>query len=702
MKLTILFLLAFTPLLLCSTNYLVLGELPRYSYKSFYPSVSGKHCTYYLSVSDLPHLTGIYFKVTLSSGTFENGPMYMGGSNVIFTEGTEMNLGTPIYSYYYDSKSNSYYFVIYKVEIFNYYYIAPPPPASYSEKSTITVMNTRGPVYYVLGDISKFSYKTFNPYTKGIYGLYCIKLADFLNEKNIFLRTTITNGEFAYGFMYYGGSNSKLSEGTEVTLENSVSYSTYSSNTYYSFSVPKINYNYLYVAPPPPYVYASNTQMTVHNTYSASDIEYTASSGLSPFGSISFYPYSQGNYRAFYIDTYSFPKDQYIYFKVTISSSGIFEHKYMFYYGFNDIYNEGSIITLYNNNVYYDSFSSSSYIYYFIVPKPNTRYLYFAPPPIINHSASTQITIKNEYGATFKVLGDLSKFSDKTYIPSDQGVNCVYYINTENFQKEKNLYFNMTIDSGVFEQMNMNFYMRYGEFNTGLISGSTVTLYNYVTSSNTTFEVTKSTIYKYLYVAPPPLSSYNSKTKITVYNTLRRYKIAYDVLGEISKYSNDTYNPNVDGQYCVFYVKTENYQNDNKIYFKASINHGTFENTYMFYGGLDEELDNATRIILPNSINQDSSGTYCIPKPSQKYLYFAPPLLETYYSDSIITVHNVNSTSASGSTSNSVAIGVGVGVSVAVVIIIVVVVIVVRKKNENLNSNAIETNISEPIHLTAS
>ena len=176
MKLIFLLLLVIVPFHLCSTAYTVLGEIPKHGSTYFYPSQYDIYNAFYLDVNDILNGYGIFFKVSLSSGIFDSGIMNIKGSYELIPQGQKIDLPTPISYYIYhekDGKKNCY-FVIYKSDSFRYYYVAPPPASGYSIESTITIVNTQGPSYYVLGDIDKFKSNSFTPTDKGVSQLFCI------------------------------------------------------------------------------------------------------------------------------------------------------------------------------------------------------------------------------------------------------------------------------------------------------------------------------------------------------------------------------------------------------------------------------------------------------------------------------------------------------------------------------------------------
>ena len=632
------------PLHLCITNYTAIGQLSKYSHSSFKPDAKQKYNCYYIRLDGFPNGSILYFKVTLTYGSFEHGTMYYAPSNQLYFS----KIVLPNYVSYYNSNSklniNNYYFAIVKPNNYQYLYIAPPPASKFQSQSSITVLNQQGPLYFVFGELSKFSYNYFYPRDKGKYGVYCISTEKFPKDSYIYFKTTITNGNFANGIMLYGGSITKLSSGDEVTFSSSVSSSSLSENTYY-FSVPKTSGKYLCVCTPPASSYTSQTKVTIYNTYRAHEINYKVSGELSKYSNETFYPNEEGNYRAYYINTDNFPGDTKLFFKMTIESES-FEHEYMFYSVKNEESSYGDTINLPSNIFYYSSMSASD-TYYFIISKPNSKYLYIAPPPVYNYNNQSRVTVYNIFGSSFKVLGELSKYGHKSFYPNEEGIYCAYYINTDLFPKDNELYFNVTLNYGNFE----NEYMYYGVSNDSESEGTEITLFDYVSSNSSTNEsnifVIPKTSYKYLYIAPPPLYIYDSQSQVTIYNLYRPYNIDYKVLGELSKYSNEKFNPNEEGKYCAYYINADLFPKDSKLYFKVTLTYGTFEHGNMFYEGSDTKFDNDSTIILSNNVNNDSysntSDTYyfIISKPNNSYLYFAPPPVDSYNNFSTITVYNI-------------------------------------------------------------
>ena len=593
MKLTSLLLLVITPLHLCSIKYQLINYLPKYDGSFyFFPDYSyyGKYCAFGLDVTNDPIGTPFYIKSGIIDGTFEHGIMYIEKSITSIPVSSKISLSIPISYYFYENisrKSKNYDYVIYKDSNYNYLYFAPPPPNQYDRETGIFAKTFKGPTYPVFGELSKFGSQTFSPSEKGISGIFCFDTNNYKKEFYYYFRTVISKGSFVHGNMYYTVSNTKFENGKAVYLDQNVNSNSSSTGLDdFTFNIGNISDRYLYIAPPPVDDYNMLSQVTVYNTYSAYDIQYT-------------------------------------------------------------------------------------------------------------------------------VLGELPKYRNEKFIPKEKGKYCAYYIKTENFLKDSELYFNAEIDKGDFEHE----YMFYGWNDSQLNPGSSIILTNNVKRdlSRMNFTIPMAS-YKYLYIAPPPPDNYDDHSIITVYSINRT---TFTVLRELYKYRNETFNPNKEGKRCVFYVKTNDFSTNN-IYFKVNLTYGNFENGNMYYGGFNEKFTNNTEINLPNyvyrySSTSSSSGSYTentcsfsVPKPSYKYLYIAPPPPSDYNSQSLIIVSNIevdekeNSIPDNSNTSNKVAIGVGVGVACFVVIVAILSIVLYQNKKRRIESSNIDTSITEPIHLNAS
>jgi hypothetical protein len=115
------------------------------------------------------------------------------------------------------------------------------------------------------------------------------------------------------------------------------------------------------------------------------------------------------NYNAYYIRTSSFPKDDILYFKMTIRY-GYFRSSSMYYEGRNSIVNSLYLNSRqdYNSRDYTSIYSGSfynSYTYYYKVSKPSYDYLYVAPPNYEYHSgiSSVEVYSTNSFGISIWV-----------------------------------------------------------------------------------------------------------------------------------------------------------------------------------------------------------------------------------------------------------------------------------------------------------
>ena len=165
---------------------------------------------------------------------------------------------------------------------------------------------------------------------------------------------------------------------------------------------------------------------------------------------------------------------------------------------------------------------------------------------------------------------------------------------------------------------------------------------------------------------------------------------------------------------------------DTHINFKVTLTNGNFKHGYMNYGSYNETFGNGKEITLSDFVfYSDSSPKYSssfsspiykeityyfkIPKPSNKYLYVAPPPPADYDSQSRITVNidvpkdessdSKDSGSNSSSNSKKVALGVGIGVPCFVILVVVIVILVCKNKRGKLKSSDVENSKLEPINL---
>ena len=393
MKLTVLILLVSAPFLFCSTLYTVLGSIPMNDNRYFTPSIDGPNCAFEINMVNYAIGYGFYFQISIYDGTFQNGNMRVGGTRTPIAIQSGIELLTPISYYYSDSvtedgvKIYNYQYYVYKdINNYNYLYIAPPA-SNYDSKTYIKVFHNDGPVYYVSGTLPKFGYKTFTPYTKGLFGVFRINTNDFPNEEYYFFKFLISDADFNGQLMYYGGSDTYLEDGRKVTLRLNIPPTIIRSSKELVFGLRRITEKYLYIAPPPPsYVLSTKTKVTVYNTYLSYDIEYKVLGELPKYSNETFSPREEGKYCAYYIKTGDFSDDSNVYFDAKISN-GNFEHEYMFYGGNNNILN-----TIYlTDNVKRDVAGST-----FTVPKTNYKYLYVAPPPPFGNYDNSIITITSE------------------------------------------------------------------------------------------------------------------------------------------------------------------------------------------------------------------------------------------------------------------------------------------------------------------
>ena len=702
-------------------TYIVLGELSKYSSQSFYPNEKGKYVVYCINTNTFDR-NFIYLNVTINSGNFSHKYMYSMVSDTLLNVGTEVILSSFLYS--------SNYTFIEPIPFKKYLCFAPPPPINYDDQTRITIYNTYREYaieYKVLGDLPKYSNETFYPYKKGEYCVYCINTDEFSKDDKLYFKVILTNESFEHKYMFYKGSNDKynISDTINLLLDQVYYYPSSSTRNTYYFIISKPNYKYLYVAPPPPYVnyLRQTTFITFYNVRGSIN---KVLGEISKYCSKTFYPYEQGKYVVYYIDTKDFSRDDNFYFKVTLTNTN-FEHEYMLYRFSDDKFNESSEIALFDH-VYYNSSNNTennSLDFYFIVPKSSEKYLYIAPPTPSNYNSHSKITVFNSYNfnsIAYKVLGKLTKYSNKTFNPYEQGKYCAYYINTDDFPTDDNLYFTVRLTNGSFEKNLLNIKMHYETFNNEFINGSLIGLnswtdisYSKIEENNTYYFIVPKLWHKYLYIAPPPPSNYSTQSKITIYNTNNK---TFTVLGELPKNNSKDFIPRIDGKYCVYYIKTDDFPNDDELYFKVVLTSGSFEHGYMNYGGYNTQFNESNKITLPYYVYYNSSTSqnissnkyftyyFVVPKTSYKYLYIAPPPPLIYDDLSAIIVYNIegnkkNNSNTNSSNSNKVAIGVGVGVPCFVILVAVIVIILYKHKKGNLKSTSIDTSIIEPINLTS-
>lgn len=127
MKLIFLLSLIFAPLHILSYDYHVLGELPKYSSKIFYPQ-SAKYLdnAYYVRLSDFPKDDTLYFKVTIRYGYFTRGYMYYQGYNYIPSDTVSLSSSKDYHSRDYSSVMSGLFYNSY-----TYYYKISKPSTTY-------------------------------------------------------------------------------------------------------------------------------------------------------------------------------------------------------------------------------------------------------------------------------------------------------------------------------------------------------------------------------------------------------------------------------------------------------------------------------------------------------------------------------------------------------------------------------------------
>ena len=147
MKLIFLLLFAFVPLHLCSTNYIVLGELVKYNYVSFNPSSSGLYA-FYIRIDDIPNGSDLYFKISISSGSFEDGNMHYAPYYTPLNVGDEIGLPNQIAYEYNNGTTKTYYYILQKPNDYPYLFISSPIPKQYVANSTTTTTIYSRPIHF--------------------------------------------------------------------------------------------------------------------------------------------------------------------------------------------------------------------------------------------------------------------------------------------------------------------------------------------------------------------------------------------------------------------------------------------------------------------------------------------------------------------------------------------------------------------------
>ena len=353
---------------------------------------------------------------------------------------------------------------------YKFLYFAPPPIYDYSIQSRITVYNI---LYYVLlGELSKYSEKTFSPTEKGEFCSYRINIDNFPNDNELYFKVTLTSGSFKDDYIYYLETDDLFTDGAEIALINNISYSNISDGSYI-FTIPKTKGKYLYISPSRPYNYDSQSKIKVSNLYRPYEIFYNILEELPKAGEKTFNPSELGKYCAYYIRLEDFPKKiNNLKFKVELTY-GRFEHEYMFYGYLDEELDNNTTISL-PSNVKIDSSGN------FTIPTASYKFLYIAPPPPLDYTAQSRITVSNIYTQYYSLLGELSKYSEKTFSPYQKGDYCAYRIDTYDFPKDSYLYFNVKLTSGNFKDL----YMHYGGNSQKFYDGTEITLPYNVTYSN--------------------------------------------------------------------------------------------------------------------------------------------------------------------------------------------------------------------------
>ena len=416
MKLTILLLLISAPFILCSTQYKVRGLLNQYHRDSFKPFYEGNYCAFGFYVGNVQVGTGFYFEMSITNGVFEHGTMYIGSSPVAYQTGTQVSLSTPILNYFIDSKNKELKFFVYKDYEYNYLYFAPPPAQSSTLKETteIEVINTRSPIYYLLGDITRYGSYTFTPTEKGLFGIFCLDTYYFKNKDNgyFFKMVMSASGSFASNVLYYGTFSEKFPVGKKITLDSKTFVK--STSPYFNllaFHIPRFKDRYLYIAPPAPAYnyYKSQYQVTIYNTPNRFGQDFKVMGEIDRNSNETIIPSNDGEFCAYYLKLDS--KDTKLYFDAKITN-GEFEHEYMYYMGFKEKVDKGNKIVL-DNYVGRDLAGTT-----FTISKPQSDYLFIASPKPLKFTSNTVITISNTNSSN----------SNKVAIGVGVGVACAVII----------------------------------------------------------------------------------------------------------------------------------------------------------------------------------------------------------------------------------------------------------------------------------
>ena len=187
---------------------------------------------------------------------------------------------------------------------------------------------------------------------------------------------------------------------------------------------------------------------------------------------------------------------------------------------------------------------------------------------------------------------------------------------------------------------------------------------------------------------------------------------SYTLFGKITKGSWRSFSPaNKESSYC-YYVDTNDFQKDSKIYFKVTLTYGSFNTAYMYYGGANTLHNEGTDLSLPNSVYRDSYSSvsttggylykeytyyFVVPKPSYRYLYFAPPT--TYNFDRLLATITVYNTDRFGI---SIWVWIGIGIFVLVVIILSIVFYACKRAQRKAQEESLQNPTVDPIPLNVS
>ena len=247
--------------------YYLLGDIYRYGSKTYTPTEKGLFGIFCLDTINFKNReNGYFFKMYMSaSGEFSSNQLFYGTSDTKFSTGQQITLET-----YVTSTSPYYNLLTFTIPRFahRYLYIAPPPPAYnyYKKEFQVTLYNTPqqyGQQYKVMGELDRNSNDTITPYTDGPFCAYYVKVDS--KETKLYFDAKISNGEFEHEYMYYTGSNIKYNKGQYIPLYDYVGRDAAGT----TFTINKPSTEYLYIAPPTPYSYNSQSVITVSNPSSS-------------------------------------------------------------------------------------------------------------------------------------------------------------------------------------------------------------------------------------------------------------------------------------------------------------------------------------------------------------------------------------------------------------------------------------------------